>query len=91
MASGWMTRGSVPSRIRDVLEMDGWWMSADALCADLSMRFDTVKLTNVRRAMQRLRDKDRVEVRFVEVYTQRILDDGHKKQMEVRYGDGTSR
>jgi len=47
MARGWMNTGSVPSRILDILEMEDMWMSAHALTADLSLRFDDVKLATV--------------------------------------------
>jgi len=83
MAQGWMTKGSVPSRILDILEIEDMWMSAHALAADLSLRFDDVKLTSVQRAIARLKDKDRVNYRFVEVFTGNSHD-WQRKQLEVR-------
>jgi len=51
-------------------------------CA-LMMRFDDVKLATVQRAMFRLKDKNRVDCRFVEVYTGNPHD-WRRKQLEVR-------
>ncbi len=76
-------QGRTPARILAILEIDNSWMSAHELVADLTLRWDPVKLTSVRQAMGRLSLSGRVEQRLVPVYPENIRD-CEMEQIEVR-------
>jgi Fe2+ or Zn2+ uptake regulation protein len=78
-----MHRGSIPSRVLAILEVEDGWMTVYALVADLELRWGDVKLATVRRAMHRLVDKQLVTSRLVDMPS---LDHERMyfKEMEVR-------
>jgi Fe2+ or Zn2+ uptake regulation protein len=71
-----MARPSTPKRIMEILEMEGEWMTAHQLEADLALRWQPVKLATVRRAMHRLIDK--------QVLMSRVMGAMPHHEMEVR-------
>ena len=57
--------GSTTSRILDILETDGMWMSADALEAEFSDRFGEGTLNTIKRSIHRLVNANRIQHRIV--------------------------
>ena len=79
-----LQRGSVADRIIQILEADGGWMNEHQLAHELAMRFGaTPHRTALNRAIQRLRIKEYVETRLVEVG---YSDDSMrvKERLEIR-------
>ena len=78
-----MQAGRTPSRIMAVLELEGGWMTAYQLEADLALRWQAVTLGTIRRALHRLIDQHMLESRIM--LAPSIQDGGYNKQeMEVR-------
>jgi hypothetical protein len=64
-SKGRIYEGSTPSRILDILETDGMWMTAEQLEAEFKDRFGVDALGNIRRSIYRLINNKKVEHRLV--------------------------
>lgn len=84
MPKGYLQQSGTPARILDLLELDGTWMSAHELTAELALRWDPVSTNVVRRAISRLAISKRIETRLVFVEYTADKPFGNIYQTEAR-------